>query len=255
MGDDVQNADITPNKSIVDLSRGEPQGDLPESLQLRRDPVLNSFYGLSGKIGILGGSFDPVQRAHIEIARIAKKEHGLDKVVLIPAYQNPLKDRKAVSGDNRLEMLKLALQDDPDIFVCPMELSKAEPSYTVSTMQEITNQLEGKGVLHFLAGSDCLESLHKWKDIHTLLSLVEFTPLARDDSFSKESIPETVSGFNEEEVKNLQRNAIVCDVIPISSTDVRNAIGEGSIPRHLLPSGVGLYIETHGLYGFGEQVS
>lgn len=226
----------------------QPKHALPEAIQIQRDPVIHSLYGFSGSIGILGGSFDPVQIAHLLVARAARSHHGLDAVVFIPNYQNPLKDKKAATASDRLEMLKIALQEDPDFFVCPMELNKGVSSYTIDTIKTIRQQVDAGSVLHFIVGSDCLPDLHKWKSIHELLTLVEFTPVLRGtDSLEAVTIG-CSSVMNETDTIRCSKNAITTNIPAISSTDVREAITGGNLPLNLLPAGVGAYIKEHGLY-------
>jgi len=223
---------------------------LPEGVQLRRDPILRSFYGISGKIGILGGSFDPVQRAHLDIARQALEKLKLDRVVFIPNYQNPLKERKTGSAQERLDMLVIALQSDPNFFVCPVELEQGKSSFTIDTIEGIKKQVELNTQLYFISGSDCLSELHKWKNIHKLLKEVQFVTMARDDHFSSDEIAARVQGFGSTELMNLQRNSIKIQVDSVSSTHVRDLVSKGKIPYDFLPAGVAEYIEQQKLYGF-----
>lgn len=223
---------------------------LPETIQIRRDPVIQSLYGFSGSIGILGGSFDPVQLAHLLVARAARAQHDLDAVVFMPNYQNPLKETKAATAIDRLEMLKIALQEDPDFFVCPMELNKGEASYTIDTIKTITQQVDAGSILHFIAGSDCLSELHKWKSIHDLLALVEFTPVLRGTDSLEAVTADCATVMSQTDIARCIQNAITANIPAISSTDVRVAIAHGNLPLNLLPQGVGAYIKEHGLYKF-----
>ncbi|MBK9384530.1 MAG: nicotinate-nicotinamide nucleotide adenylyltransferase [Planctomycetes bacterium] len=124
---------------------------------MQRDPWLADFRGLRGRIGLYGGSFDPVHRGHLEVARSARRAHGLERVVFLPTARNPMKPRgPRASNADRAAMLRLALQDEPALFVSPLELERAGTSYTVETLRAIRAQVEPEAELYFVMGSDCL---------------------------------------------------------------------------------------------------
>ncbi len=217
-------------------------------VQIRRDPTLHSFYGIGGRVGVLGGSFDPIQAAHLEIARGALAQLKLDRLVFIPAYQNPLKAQQPTAARDRLAMLKIALQQDPDFYFCPMELERAKTSYSIETALQIKQQAEAGIQLFFINGADCLNELHKWKDVHQLLAEVSFVTVPRADEAPTAALPQLAQHFSAPELKNLSSHFLDLKTSQISSTMIRTAIKAGRVPVELLPPGVAEYITENNLY-------
>lgn len=198
------------------------------------------------KLGILGGSFDPVHNGHIGLARDAKDQLGLDEVLMIPAKLQPFKlDKKMVSGEQRLEMIKLAVADMPGITACDYELRQEEISYTYKTLKAIT-EMEGPGTeVYFLTGTDSLLQIHRWKNADELLHNYNFVvgsrPGYKDDELA-ECIERLKRDYNTNvtKVDNHQLN--------ISSTEIRERLESGQGLAGLVPEVVERYILEHGLY-------
>lgn len=131
------------------------------------------------KIGILGGSFNPIHLGHINAAREVKELLNLDQIIFIPAKIQPLKgELKNVSHSKRRELLALALKDQPDFEISDLELSRPGPSYTLDTLLELNKVYLAKQ-LYFIVGVDSLLELDKWKEPRTLLSLANFVVIER----------------------------------------------------------------------------
>jgi nicotinate-nucleotide adenylyltransferase len=122
------------------------------------------------KIGILGGTFDPVHRAHTSIARLALETLGLDRVLFMVAKNPPHKVRARLSsGWHRYAMVALATAEEPRMLASAWELNRQGPSYTVDTLEHFTSHCPENDYC-FIAGSDSLKELHLWKDYGKLLS-------------------------------------------------------------------------------------
>ncbi|MBP3384512.1 MAG: nicotinate-nucleotide adenylyltransferase [Firmicutes bacterium] len=198
------------------------------------------------KIGILGGSFDPVHNGHIGLARDAKEQLGLDEVLMIPAKFQPFKlDRKMVSGQQRLEMIELAVADMPGITACDYELRQEEISYTYKTLKAITEMEGPETEVYFLTGTDSILQIHRWKNADELLHNYNFVvgsrPGYKDDELS-ECIERLKRDYNTNitKVDNHQLN--------ISSTEIRERLESGQGLSGLVPEVVERYIIKHGLY-------
>lgn len=139
------------------------------------------------KIGIYGGSFDPIHFGHLTVARNAMKELALDKLIVVPANVSPFKTSeppKAAVYD-RLELLKAAFADDSRVVVDTRELERGGVSYTIDTVRELVAENPG-AEFYYLIGSDSEEGLPKWKDIDELKRLVTFKVFPRTKESSTE---------------------------------------------------------------------
>lgn len=198
------------------------------------------------KLGILGGSFDPVHNGHIGLAIDARDQLGLDEVLLIPAKLQPFKlDKKMVSGQQRLEMIRIAVDGQPRLTPCDYELKQEDISYTYKTLKGIS-ELEGPDTeVYFLTGTDSLLQIHRWKNADELLRNYNFVvgsrPGYKDDELTK-CIDFLKKEYNTNVVKvdNHQLN--------ISSTEIRERLVSGEGLSGLVPEAVERYIIEHGLY-------
>src|SRR5690606_7723183 len=144
--------------------------DSSELRSLLRDPA-----PISGRIALYGGTFDPVQRAHLEVARRACESFDLSELIFIPANQNPLKSHSpGASNSDRLQMLDLAIGAEARFYVSDLEISRQQgPSYTVETVHYFKQHLTSASKLYFLCGSDNLPRLHQWHRIEEIFSILD----------------------------------------------------------------------------------
>lgn len=198
------------------------------------------------KIGILGGSFDPVHLGHLGLAEDAKKLAGLDEVLLIPAKLQPFKlDKKFADGQHRLEMIRLAVDSIPGLTACDYELQQEQISYTYKTLQAIS-EIEGPDTkIHFITGTDAFLKIHLWKNAEDMLQTYSFIvgnrPGYREDELSQ-CIESLKRDYNTDIIKvdNRRRD--------ISSTEIRMRMENRQTLAGLVPEVVERYIVTHGLY-------
>jgi len=182
------------------------------------------------KVGLYGGSFDPVHHGHLILAREAMETLGLDRVIFIPAGVSPHKlDRPPVSPATRLEMVQAAIAGEENFFWDDCEVRRDGPSFAIDTVRLMMGRYPGAEIF-FLIGEDNLPALHTWKDVETLRGLARFVVLARGTGV-------TESGFD-----TIGRS------VDISSTDIRNRIASGMSVRYLLPESVCSLISLHRLY-------
>lgn len=183
------------------------------------------------KVGIYGGSFDPIHHGHLILARQAMEELELDEVVFVPAAQSPFKlEGKAAPASLRLEMVRSAVADEPGFSVSDIEMHRPPPSYTVDTIRDLISRDPGARMF-LLIGDDNLADLHKWHEITALRELVTFVVLARD---ATSPVPDDM--------------ILVHRRIAISSTEIRNRVAQGRSIRYLVPMGIARLIDQQGLY-------
>jgi nicotinate-nucleotide adenylyltransferase len=181
------------------------------------------------KIGIYGGTFDPIHHGHLILGREVLESLGLEKVIFVPAAVSPLRSAPVASADNRLSMLRAAIQGQDDFVVDDCELKRPPPSYSIDTVLQIRER-EPNAELFWLIGADNVSSLNKWHRIHELKKLVQFVVLDRAGRGEKQPFPV------------IQRN------IDISATDIRNRVASGRSIRYLVPQAVEEIVRRENLY-------
>ena len=211
---------------------------------------------LSNGIGIIGGTFDPIHLAHVEVARAVKDKYGLSGVAIIPAFQNPLRENETViaSPQDRLVMAYLATLDEDWLFVDPIEVNRGRhqpgPSFTIDTLNGYRNRFPNLAMT-LITGADNV-ALHKWKEVETFPQLlVRIVAVARPDYEAK---------FKEDLEASRKQYPLVADMVefladinlPTSSTAVRESLRSGKIPGNLLHPDVANHIRKYGLYGCRE---
>lgn len=197
------------------------------------------------RIGVLGGTFDPVHNGHLIIAEEAQMKLGLEKVLFIPAGRPWFKDGEMVSDQGRrLEMLRLAVEGNSVFEIDTLELERQGNTYTIDTMEELRRRFGEDVELFFIIGIDALAELGRWKDPERLASICHFATMRRP-------------GFTDLDLEAMEREApgvsgrvhVLDNVqVDISSSDIRGRVEEGRSIRYLAPPAVRAYIEEHGLY-------
>ncbi len=197
------------------------------------------------KLGIFGGTFDPVHYGHLILAETAREACRLDEVRFLPAYSPPHKRDQSIStGKHRVEMLELATAGYPEFVVDQRELNRQGTSFTVETLAEITEQLP-EAELHFLMGADSLIDLPNWKQPQRIAQLAKIVAVNRDSNSSEDlreavnNLPDVIQGSVE---------IVEMPQIGISARDLRLRISEKRSIRFLTPRAVERYIQEHGLY-------
>lgn len=189
------------------------------------------------RLGILGGSFDPVHIGHLILAEEACDAFRLEKFLFIPAGRPPHKElSRGASDADRLAMLSLAASSDPRFAVDGRELEREGPSWTVETLEDIRRSMPDAGRPFLIIGDDLAEGFASWKDPERIADMASIV-LARRSQEVAPSFP-----WPHVEIRNL--------LIPISSTLLRERIGQGASFRQLLPPGVEAYIREKALYGY-----
>lgn len=183
------------------------------------------------KLGVFGGTFDPIHHGHLAIALAAVESLGLDRVVFVPARRSPLKDDGPVAGEaDRLEMLERAVRGEPRFECSRLELERPGPSYTVDTLEA----LSGKGRLYLVVGGDAVRDLAKWRSPERIRELATLVVARRPGSPDVPLDPATI--------------LLDAPLMDVSARELRARAARGRSLRYLVPDAVWRYIEDRGLY-------
>ena len=199
------------------------------------------------RIGIFGGSFDPVHVGHLWIGEAAIEQCGLDELRWIPAATSPLKPGGTVaSNELRLQMLRLAVSGAGGQVVDDRELRRGEVSYTVDTAAELTAEFPDAEIV-LIIGSDSLASMQRWHRPADLLQLVTLAVVQRGgDPEIDFSVLEDLAST--EQVAQFRDAVIHMPVIEISSSDIRDRVADGRSIRHRVPHPVAALIDAESMY-------
>ena len=202
---------------------------------------------ITKRIGIFGGTFDPVHMGHLVIAQDAAEKLELSEVRFIPASIPPHKQHlQQSSSEHRLNMLKLAVEADIRFSVSDVEVCRGGISYTFETLCELNAEMPDVELI-LIVGSDTLVDLHNWYNIDELLELCEVASFMRPGESDYRLIWEKVE-FPEPHKSRLLDNAFESHMVGISSSEVRMRVAEGLGIKYLVPPEVEMYIFEHGLY-------
>jgi nicotinate-nucleotide adenylyltransferase len=194
------------------------------------------------RIGVIGGSFDPVHEGHLRPVEAAAKRFGLSRVIYVPARLSPHKTRPPADARHRVAMLALALSGRPDWSICLAELDRDPPSYTVETLRTLSAQhLDAE--LWLLMGTDALAGFDRWKEPEQIVRLARVAAFLR--------APHTGEALRIPEVPGLASRLEIFDAgsVRISATDLRSDLARGASVAGRVPAPVAEYITKHGLYG------
>jgi nicotinate-nucleotide adenylyltransferase len=210
---------------------GEPDPK-PET----RNPKPDSLDSLNIRIGLFGGSFDPVHLGHLLVAQAAREELALDRLFLIPAAQSPFKPgRTMAASSERMRLLRLAFAGQAWCELDDQEIVRGGVSYTIDTVQAVASRFSGV-TLFYLIGADHVPTLPQWRDAANLAKLVEFVVIPRPGQLQA-AFPAPFRG------RYLQGFPI-----GISSSQIRARIKAGQTIEHLVPHPVAEAIANNRLY-------
>ncbi|MBP7830514.1 MAG: nicotinate-nucleotide adenylyltransferase [Kiritimatiellae bacterium] len=202
---------------------------------------------MTARLGILGGTFNPVHLGHLMMAQDALERFRLDRVVFMPCARPPHKAARDLASDtDRLAMLRLAVRGDPRFAVSDLEIRRGGISYTIETIRALQRRRPGVR-WHFIIGSDSLFELHSWREIGELLRRCAFLTLERP-GYSPARMTARRLRLPEPWPERLARNVFRGHVMDISSTEVRARAAAGASIRFLVTPAVAGYIRRRKLY-------
>ncbi len=199
------------------------------------------------RLGIFGGSFDPVHCGHLLLAECCREQCRLDAVWFLPAAVPPHKRSQRLTSDvQRAEMLELAVAGNPTFSVCRYEIDRGGVNYTFQTLTHF-HQADADRELFFLLGGDMLADLPHWREAGKVCELAVPVAVHRPgappvdfNSLGAITTPERLALIRSHQVE--------MPAVGISSTEIRRRISRGQSIRYQVPAAVEKYIETHGLY-------
>ena len=193
------------------------------------------------RLGVMGGTFDPIHYGHLVTAEEALVQFTLDEVVFVPTGQPWMKEGRAVSPvEDRYLMTVIATASNPRFRVSRTEVDRDGPTYTVDTLRALAAE-NPDAELYFITGADAMFEIFEWKDPDEVLALAHFIAATRPGYDLRRF---EASGST----RHLNVSVMNIPALAISSTDVRERAGEGRPIRYLVPEGVKSYIEKAGLY-------
>lgn len=197
------------------------------------------------KIGVLGGSFDPVHLGHLSLAKDALIQASLDLVIFMPVHRQPFKlDARLASDEDRLAMLHEAISDFPGLTVSDWEIKRQGISYTYLTLRALKVQYPD-AKLYFITGTDTFLKINIWKNAAELLAENSFL-IGHRPGYREAELLERVAKLKQ----TYESEIIVIDNtrLDISATEIRQIVSEGGDISQLVPPGVERYIKKHGIY-------
>lgn len=196
------------------------------------------------RLGVMGGSFNPIHLGHLMIAEEARQKFHLDRILFIPSYLTPNKEMdQGATAAQRLAMVRLAIADNPYFVVSDLEIRRQGNSYTVDTLRFLKKLYGPSYILYFISGTDTIHDLHNWTQPEEILKLCQFVGATRPDG--SEKIDAVIQSFGE-----LGKNIVKLPVptMEISSTEIRRRVRLGLSVRYMLPPAVAEYIKKNGVY-------
>ncbi|MDD5155450.1 MAG: nicotinate-nucleotide adenylyltransferase [Candidatus Omnitrophica bacterium] len=186
------------------------------------------------KLGILGGTFNPVHLGHLILADEVREKMRLDRIIFVPTYLPPHKESSDIAAAaDRYKMIKLAIKDNRHFDVSDTEIKRDGRSYTIDTIKEF-RRANPADELYFITGSDLLNYLEEWKDLSEIIKMVKFIVATRP-GYPLEKIPSYIQ-------------TVAIRAVDISAFNIRNCIKENKSFRYLVPEAVYKYILKRKLY-------
>lgn len=199
------------------------------------------------KIGIFGGSFDPIHYGHLLLAEQARSLYGLSRVIFMPAKISPFKlNTVPTKGEDRYAMVLKAIEENPYFSVSDYELRKKSVSYTIETLRVLKKHFGSDTELFFITGTDAFLEIEQWSDAETLLKEFSFLVGTRP-GYQDEALNQVII-----KVRNCYDTRVEKVEMPkveISSSDIKERFYAGKSVKYLLPDSVAQYVIDHNLYG------
>lgn len=200
------------------------------------------------KIGLFGGSFNPVHIAHLILAERVREEAELDRVVFIPARRPPHKpDLPLAPASHRLEMLERAIEGHPDFEVSTVEFEREGPSYTLRTVRAFHEEVRGDGEPHLILGGDSVLDLPNWWHAEELVREANIVAVERP-GYLLDDLSVVRDAFGDEVAACIRRNRVEIPLMDLSATDIRRRARQGLSIRYLVPEPVRTCIHENQLY-------
>lgn len=203
---------------------------------------------MSGRIGLYGGSFNPIHCGHLIVVRAIAEQLDLGRVIFLPSARPPHKaDEALLDHRHRAEMVKLAIADEPQFEFSDFDLARKGLSYTIDTVAHFRRLLGPEVALHWIIGADSLAELTTWFRVSSLVDACRIVTAVRA-GWEQIAWDELSGTLSEAQLASLQAGVLETPVVEISSTAIRDRIRDGRSIRYLVPEAVRAYILRHALY-------
>ncbi|WP_294440626.1 nicotinate-nucleotide adenylyltransferase, partial [uncultured Slackia sp.] len=199
----------------------------------------------SYRLGIMGGTFDPIHIGHLACAEQVRETYGLDGVVFLPAGDPWMKrGRRLAPAEDRFAMVRLAVQDNPHFDVSRLEIDREGETYTVDTLRTLKAHFPENVELFFISGADAVFRILEWRDAKEVASLARLVAVTRPGY----EITDARSKYMRTHASIMHISQLEVTALSVSSTDLREKVRTGKSIRYLVPQVVADYIQEHGLY-------
>lgn len=201
------------------------------------------------RVGVYGGTFDPIHFGHLAVAEDARCALGLSRVIIVPAARQPLKGHAQGAGPaHRLAMARLACADNPAFAVDSSEIERPPPSYTIDTLSELRRRLGPAVELWLILGADAARDLPRWHQAARIVELARLAIVGRPGAALHPPALETALPALAGRYRLIEGPRL-----DISSTELRRRFAAGRPVRYQVPESVRAYVEAHGLYADDER--
>ena len=229
------------------------------------DSTLGTPRSMAARVGLLGGTFNPIHNGHLAIARRTRDALELDRLVFIPSGDPPHKPHQDLAAaTDRYEMVRLAILSDPSLSISDIEIRRSGKSYSVDTVRHLQQEYGADTALYFLIGLDAFVEFPTWHEPETLLNLCSFVVISRPGTtfqalsalpliprLPQESLVDLDEGRRSRLDVPLGPHVLICLRLPpcdVSASDIRTKIRQGLPTANLLPPQVESYILQHHIY-------
>jgi len=195
------------------------------------------------RIGIFGGTFNPIHMGHLMIAEFTREKYNLEEVIFVPSSNPPHKKLGIAAAEHRYKMTELAIADNPYFSISEVELTRKGPSYTIDTIKYFQTLYPKGTEFYFICGTDTILALPTWKYIDELLELCYFIGASRPDNADAHNVINSFGALGREKIKLLE-----VPKLKISATDLRERLQNKETVRYIVPETVINYINTHNFY-------
>lgn len=207
------------------------------------------FDGTPRRLGIMGGTFDPIHIGHLACAEQAREAFGLDAVVFVPAGNPVFKKSRAITpADLRLEMCRLAVESNPRFDVSPLEIERGGDTYTVDTLRQLRAHYPDTVELFFITGADAVLNIVKWRESAAIATMARLIAVTRPGYALGAELERQLREAGQFRVDVLEATAL-----SVSSSDLRDRVAAGKSIRYLTMLSVYDFIRQHGLYGYAPD--
>ncbi|MFA5882188.1 MAG: nicotinate-nucleotide adenylyltransferase [Eubacteriales bacterium] len=198
------------------------------------------------KVGIMGGTFDPIHYGHLYIAECSRHSYGLAKVLFLPSGQPVHKNRPdIIDPAHRVRMTRLAIESNPFFSLSTVEVDRLGPTYTVDTLEQLHEKSAGTEEFYFITGADAIMEILTWKDVARVFGLCRFIAVTRP-GYSLAALNKILNDLTPGQRAKIHIHETGGTLI--SSTEIRMRVSHGEPIKYLVPEGVERYIITEGLY-------